>query len=330
MNKAKKGAKGLAQKNLTSMFLVMVGLVLVGVVGYIAVSSQPMETGLPTDKSAQPEFINILQSTSDGHGLKQPMAVAVGTKGLIYVTDTGNNRVQAYRPSGRATFSFGKAGSGNGEFNYPYGILALANGHLLVADTGNYRIQEFTRTGEFVKIWLPPEKKIKPGMMTMDNKGLIYIADLAGHQVVVAGTDGTILRVIPGENANLRFPQGLAVDTFAQIWVADGGSSRVKVINGAGQLVQSWDGRGNFPEGDQFTMVRGLALDHLGRLFVSEGLSNKIRIFDEDGTELFSFSGEAEQGMLFPMGITIDKKGRIYIADRGNNRVQVWGYPLKK
>ncbi len=320
----------MTQKNLTPILLVMIGLALVGVIGYVAVSSQSVETGLPTDKSAQPKFINILQATGDGHGLKQPMAVAVGTKGLIYVTDTGNNRVQVYRPNGRPTFSFGTVGAKNGEFNYPYGILALGNGNVLVADTGNSRVQEFTRTGEFVKIWLPPEKRIKPGMMTMDNRGLIYIADLAGHQIVVAGTDGKILRVIPGVNANLRFPQGLVVDSSAQIWIADGGSARVKIINGAGELVKSWDGRGNVPDGDRFIMVRGLAIDHLGRLFVSEGLGNKIRVLDEDGTELFSFSGEQDRDILFPMGITVDQKGKIYIADRGNNRVQVWGYPLER
>lgn len=320
----------MAQKNLTSILLVMVGLALTGVIGYIAVSSQPVYTGLPTDKSHKPKPVAILQDTIDGQGMKEPMAVAVGTKGLIYVTDTGHNRVQVYRPNGKATFSFGKAGARNGEFNYPYGILALGNGHLLVADTGNYRVQEFTRTGEFVKVWLPSEKRIKPGMMTMDSKGLVYISDLAGQQIVVAGTGGKILRVIPGVNANLSFPQGLAVDSSAQIWVADGGSSRVKVINGAGQLVKSWDGRGNLPKGSEFTMVRGLAMDNLGRLFVSESLGNRIRVLDETGTELFRFPGEQEDGMLFPMGITIDQKGRIYIADRGNNRVQVWGYPLER
>ncbi|MFZ3170831.1 MAG: hypothetical protein WA118_02450 [Carboxydocellales bacterium] len=320
----------MAQKSLTTILLIIIGLVLTGVIGYIAVSSQPMDTGMPRDKYDKPKPITHLQDTSDGQGMKQPMAVAVGDKGLIYVTDTGNNRVQVYRPNGKATISFGKAGSQNGEFNYPYGILALENGHLLVADTGNYRIQEFTGTGEFVKIWLPSGEKIKPGMMTMDNKGLVYISDLAGQQILVSDSEGKILQVIPGVTANLRFPQGLVVDSLSQIWVADGGSFRVKVINGAGELVKSLDGRGTLPKGSRFTMVRGLAMDNLGRIFVSESLANRIRVLDETGTELFMFSGKQAAGMLFPMGITIDQKSRIYIADRGNNRVQVWGYPLER
>ncbi|HWJ02883.1 MAG TPA: hypothetical protein VNU93_04335, partial [Verrucomicrobiae bacterium] len=75
-------------------------------------------------------------------------------------------------------------------------------------------------------------------------------------------------------------------------------------------------------------LVRGMAIDSLQRVLLADAVSSKILVFDRNGKRLFSFGGlgSNENQLKYPMNLWIAKDGRIYIADRGNHRVQVWGY----
>ena len=72
--------------------------------------------------------------------LSGPAGVAVDGAGNLYVSDTGNNRVQIVAPSGAVIGGFG-ALSG------PTGIAVDCRGNVYVADTGNNRIQKFGERG---------------------------------------------------------------------------------------------------------------------------------------------------------------------------------------
>ncbi len=60
----------------------------------------------------------------------------------MYVTDTGNKRVQVFGLDGTFIRMFGGAGSGPGQFNEEVGLALDADGNVWVADTWNNRIQE--------------------------------------------------------------------------------------------------------------------------------------------------------------------------------------------
>ena len=69
--------------------------------------------------------------------------VAFGPGGIIAVADSGNHRVQIFRPNGEFAFEFGRYGSGVGEFKGPYGPAFGPGGLLAVPDAGNHRVQVF-------------------------------------------------------------------------------------------------------------------------------------------------------------------------------------------
>jgi DNA-binding beta-propeller fold protein YncE len=76
--------------------------------------------------------------------LHAPQGVAVDpATGNVWVTDTSFNRVVEFSPTGALLLTFGKAGSGQSQFNKPTHI-AVDNGLLYVADTWNDRIQVFS------------------------------------------------------------------------------------------------------------------------------------------------------------------------------------------
>jgi sugar lactone lactonase YvrE len=62
---------------------------------------------------------------------------------VFYITDSYNHRFARYR-DGNLTGTWGKSGSGNGEFNRPIGIAADTSGNVYVSDTMNHRIQKYS------------------------------------------------------------------------------------------------------------------------------------------------------------------------------------------
>ncbi len=75
--------------------------------------------------------------------LRSPWGIAVDSRGDVYVTDTGNHRVQKFDREGNFITQWGGFGTGDGQFNFPYGIAVDAKGSVFVVDSGNMRVQQF-------------------------------------------------------------------------------------------------------------------------------------------------------------------------------------------
>lgn len=269
----------------------------------------------------------ILYSIYQGKGRFSRPIFLTAKGGKIYVSNNSLHNVEVLSDTGKAINSFGGAGSAQGQLFFPYGIGILPNGNILVSETGNLRIQEFTQKGQFVQTFLGETNKIglgKPGPLFVDSMGRIYIGDLSGHQVIILNKNRKVIRKIKG----IQYPHGLSVDEQNnKLYVADSGKAAVKVFDLAEgddgyDLIETWK------PGSRFSMIRGMATDKYGRLYVVDTLSCSVRVFDKNGEYLFSFGqqGFKDGEFLYPNGIFVDSTGKIYIADWGNDRVQVWGY----
>ncbi|MGH7254496.1 MAG: 6-bladed beta-propeller, partial [Nitrospirales bacterium] len=80
--------------------------------------------------------------------LRSPWGIAVDHHGDVYVTDTGNQRVQKFDREGNFITQWGGFGSGNGQFNFPYGIAVDHKGSVFVVDSANTRVQQFVPAEE--------------------------------------------------------------------------------------------------------------------------------------------------------------------------------------
>jgi hypothetical protein len=72
-------------------------------------------------------------------------------------------------------------------------------------------------------------------------------------------------------------------------------------------------------------------MDRKDRLHVADAVGQSIRVYDVSGTAptfLYNFGefGISEGMFNYPTDICLDSGGRLYIADRENNRVQIWSY----
>lgn len=71
--------------------------------------------------------------------------ISVDNAGYIYTVDSGDSdNIKKFTSEGTRISSFGKYGTGNGEFNHPGSIAVDHVGNIYVADTGNHRIQKFS------------------------------------------------------------------------------------------------------------------------------------------------------------------------------------------
>src|SRR5438034_1144415 len=82
-------------------------------------------------------------------------ATARGTdgSGKVYVADAGKERSEECDSSGTFLTTWGRGGTGTGQFRLPVGVATDGSGNVYVADADNNRIQKFDSTGTFLTTW---------------------------------------------------------------------------------------------------------------------------------------------------------------------------------
>ncbi len=88
-------------------------------------------------------------------------------------------------------YSWGRRGTGPGQFRLPHGFWIDGRGRVLIADRENDRVQVFTRSGEFIAQW--PEKLIGPATFWVDDSDIVYLPQHNGGIFTVLTLDGEIL-----------------------------------------------------------------------------------------------------------------------------------------
>lgn len=249
---------------------------------------------------------------------------ATNANGITY----GEDRTFTTRPPAAAhsTFSFGQAGTGQGQLREPRGLAVDASGNVWVADTKNSRIEEFNPEGEFLRA--AGKEGSGPGQfgtesphdVAVDAEGNLWATDTANNRIEEFNGKGEYLGKV-GEGGEgkgqLRQPYGLAVDGEGNLWVADSSNKRVEKLSTKGEYVSQFATSSD--PGD-------VAIDPDGNVWVAEYTSNRIAKFDQQGKELLAVGvGEGSgQGQFHtPSGLATDWEGDVWVADSENNRIEV-------
>ena len=120
-----------------------------------------------------------------------PRDVAIDRRGLVYVTDCWNHRIQIFTPEGQYLSQFGTKGSGIGQLDYPEGIIIDDNNLIYVTEQGdNHRISIFTIDGQFLRSF---GRRGSSDIfefndlcqLTFDREGYLYVCDSSNNRLVV-------------------------------------------------------------------------------------------------------------------------------------------------
>jgi uncharacterized protein (TIGR03663 family) len=143
----------------------------------------------------------------------------------------------------------------------------------------------------------------------------------------------------PGtEVGQFNFPKGLAVDSRANVYVADSQNNRVQKFDSEGRFISAWGSLGTEP--GQFTEPWGIAVDGEDNVYVADTWNHRIQKFT-DGGQLLTYWGvytdtlgqltEPQGAFYGPRDIAVDGEGNLFVADTGNKRIQKFdpnGEPL--
>jgi DNA-binding beta-propeller fold protein YncE len=297
---------------------------------FLGLQSEAKKTAKIVDRNGPPVFNFMINGDLD-KSLDKPMDVAkIGS--YIYVTDTNHKQVQVFDGAGSPIFQFGKEGSGEGEFKFPYGIAGDKDGNVYVADLYNGNISIFDEKGKFIKYFEEQDKNAKSiqspaGIRIFDEK--LYVTDIKSSKLVVFNLQGKkLLEIAKGENDDdlLNAPNGLATDNDHNIYISDSGNNRVVVYDQKGKYLRTVNGSKDGKGSSAFVNPRGIAVDSRGILYVVNNLTHFVYGFDESGKEVFTFGGmgDGNEQFYLPNGLYVDQDDQIYITDTLNQRVAVY------
>ena len=174
----------------------------------------------------------------------QPSDVVVASSGEIFVADGhdegSNARIVKFTKEGKFVKTWGKRGSGPGEFDTPHGLAFDSRGRLFVADRGNNRIQIFDQEGKFLEEW---KQFSRPSGIFIDANDVLYVADSESNGKVNPGfkrgirvgsaKDGKVTAFIPDPEPNPETvvtsgSEGVAADAKGNIYGAEVGPRALK------------------------------------------------------------------------------------------------------
>jgi sugar lactone lactonase YvrE len=285
--------------------------------------------------------------------LSNPFGVALDKAGRLWVADTINNRLLRFDSAaskangadadgvlGQADFTHGDINRGGdvvtNTLYYPEGAALDASGLLWVVDYYNHRLLRFDAAASKDD--------------GADADGVLGQADFTHNS---ANRGGSVA-------ANtLYYPSGIGLDASERLWVADYYNHRLLRFDAAASKDDGADADGVLGQAD-FTHNSanrggsvaantlyhpyGVSLDASGLLWVAYQFNHRLLRFDaaaskDDGADADSVLGQADftqnganrgasvaaNTLYYPFGVTLDEAGRLWVADRYNHRVLVYG-----
>ena len=205
---------------------------------------------------------------------------------------------------------------------------------------------------DFLK--LPPDIHLGEAVgVAVNSKGHIFVFSrgnstgpaygASAAQLLQFLPDGRFVREIGHNLYGWSFAHSVRVDKDDNIWVADKGSDMVIKFNPEGRVVMvfgrkqeaSDEGTGPLkhlkpplpPVDGMFRQVTDMAWDSSGNTYISDGYINaRVAKVDKDGNWVKSWGEPGDQPGQFntPHSIAVDAQGNVYVADRGNRRIQVF------
>ncbi|MEO7718628.1 MAG: NHL repeat-containing protein [Capsulimonas sp.] len=285
-----------------------------------------------------------------------PTGIAVDSRGILFVADSYNHRIQRITPDG-AVSAIGSKGIGYAQFLSPQDVAVDRRDAFYVVEQGNHRVQKFSATGRQELIFgrrghLPGEFFGPTSIAVSPMSGDIYVADTGNFRVQRFDQKGRFLSQITSSGKGLISPQSVEVDHHENVYIVDTLGHRIIQCDPTGREFLAI-GRRRRTDTDwidaPFIEPRACAVDIAGFLFVADGgeplgqegkPAGRIHIVDpisRRNETAIEHLGRNLDRMTRPTGIAIAPaftpdpqtgllRNEIYVADTMNHRIIRMGW----
>jgi uncharacterized protein (TIGR03437 family) len=186
--------------------------------------------------------------------------------------------------------------------------------------------------------------------VALDAQGNVYVADPENFIVERISPSGLLTIAAgngnfgfsgeggPAASASLYVPQGVAVDSAGNIYIADTENNRIRKVSAgiittvAGNGNAGFSGDGGPAINASLSYPIGVAVDSAGNLYIADSSNNRIRkvsggtITTVAGNGNARFSGDGgpatSASLFYPVGVAVDSAGNLYVAERQDNRIR--------
>jgi sugar lactone lactonase YvrE len=266
-------------------------------------------------------YFESLYQDDKGIGVTYPEGVAFSEKYGLIVGDTANDRLV------RFAFENGALKAGREikipQLLQPFRVQITSKGDILALDGKQHRIVRLGADGAFKEYvtaeGAPGGATIVPRSVKIDRSDNIYILDMFSARVLVLNPDGKFQKEIPFPK-DYGFFSDLAVDPKGTVLLVD--SVKAAVFS-AVKTANAFSPLGN-PLKEYLSFPISLTTDSRGTIYIVDTNGADVGIMAQDGSFLGKqmSMGWTEGLLYYPSQICVSENGDVFIADRGNSRVQ--------
>ena len=291
-----------------------------------------------------------------------PSSVAVDSTSIIYFAEQGARRIRKILPNGQmvtvAGIGIPTLGDGGPVASSlvidPYGLAVAPDGTVYISDNNDHRIRRVSPDGiinTFAGTGVPgysgdngPAALAQfngPRAVALDANGNVFVSDSDNNAVRMITPDGTISTVAgtgvagsggdlgPASQAQLQSPAGLGFDSSGNLYIADFGNNRLRMVDlngmittlaGDGTAVDAIDGAP--ATASSLASPADVAFDGNGNVIVSSFGTARIRMVAPDGTMTTIAGGgsatlaDGTSELTSPYGLAFDGQGALFITER--------------
>jgi tripartite motif-containing protein 71 len=149
------------------------------------------------------------------------------------------------------------------------------------------------------------------------------IQTASGYSFITKGSNGRA-------DGQFSGPEGVAVDSSGNVYVADWGNDRIQKFSSNGTFITRWGSIGT--GAGQFSGPEGVAVDSSGNVYVDSG-NDRIQKFSSNGTFITRWRsyGAVDDALgscsyycysTSVSGVAVDSSGNVYVADPYTDRIQ--------
>lgn len=272
--------------------------------------------------------------------LNRPEGLIVDDDGTVFIADTGNHRIVAWKQDDSKEGHLVAGGNGEGDrpdqLDDPTDIVIdKETDSLIICDRGNRRVVRWCRLhgttrGEIVI------DNIRCCGLAMDDEGNLYVTDTEKHEVKRYQRGENIGIVVAGGNGEghglnqLNSPNRVCIDKEGAVYVSDYDNHRVmKWARGAREGIVVAGGREEGEDLKHLSCPQGIVVDAENTLYVADMANHRVIKWPSgmrNGEVIAGGNGDGKEANQFtcPLCLSFNRHGDLYVTDWENHRVQLF------